>query len=80
MDGANAAEARNYAERLQQRLPGVKVELWDERMTSRAAERVLIEGRVRRKKRRRVIDGLAASLILQGYIDAREESARRSSD
>jgi len=45
------------------------VTTWDERLTSVAAERVLLEGGVRRDRRRAVRDRLAAVLILQGYLD-----------
>jgi putative Holliday junction resolvase len=64
-------EAREAAERLRRRLPGVRVELWDERLTTVQAERTLVEGGVRRKKRKESVDCLAAVLILQGYLDAR---------
>ena len=70
-DGTRATEARDYAERLRRRLTTVRIELWDERLTSRQAERELIAGGVRRGKRRKVVDGMAAALILQGYLDAR---------
>ncbi len=43
---------------------------WDERLTSVQAERVLIEGNVRRKDRKEKIDKLAAQLMLQSYLDA----------
>jgi putative holliday junction resolvase len=43
---------------------------WDERLTSKQAERALIEGNVRRKDRREKIDQLAAQLMLQSYLDA----------
>jgi putative Holliday junction resolvase len=69
LDGARATEAREYSERLGRRLPAVRVELWDERLTSRQAEREMIAGGVSRKKRKKVIDGLAATLILQGYLE-----------
>jgi putative Holliday junction resolvase len=47
----------------------VKVTPWDERLTSAEAERVLIQADLSRRKRRKVIDQLAAVLILQGYLD-----------
>ena len=47
---------------------------WDERLTTVAAERVLIEGNVRRKKRKLVIDKIAAALILQSYLDGQPSS------
>jgi putative Holliday junction resolvase len=46
------------------------IEPWDERLTSVQAERVLIEGNVRRKERKEKIDKLAAQLMLQSYLDA----------
>lgn len=45
------------------------VATWDERLTTVAAERALLAGDVRRAKRKQVIDRLAATLILQGYLD-----------
>jgi putative Holliday junction resolvase len=44
--------------------------LWDERLTTMAAERVLLEADVSRKKRKKVIDKMAAMMILQGYLDS----------
>ena len=44
---------------------------WDERLTTVQAERVLIEGNMRRERRREVIDQVAAVIILQSYLDAR---------
>jgi len=46
------------------------IEPWDERLTSVQAERVLIEGNVRRKERKEKIDKLAAQLMLQSYLEA----------
>lgn len=43
---------------------------WDERLTTREAERVLVAGGVRRRQRREKVDPMAAQLILQGYLDA----------
>lgn len=74
-DGSLGVEARwveEKAMRLQERL-GVPCELWDERLTTAAAERVLLEGNVRRQRRREVIDQTAAALILQSYLDRRQK-------
>ena len=49
---------------------GLPVVTWDERLTTAAAERSLIEGGVRRERRREIIDQVAAALMLQGYLDA----------
>lgn len=48
---------------------GLPVEYWDERFSTVAAERVLLEGDVSRAKRRLVIDKVAATVILQAYLD-----------
>ena len=50
---------------------GLPVELVDERMTTAAAERSLIASGVRRDKRRLVVDGVAATLLLQGHLDSK---------
>jgi len=47
----------------------IPVVLWDERLTTMAAERVLLEADVSRSKRKKVIDKMAAVMILQGYLD-----------
>lgn len=48
---------------------GVEVVLWDERLTTVAANRILLQGDVSRKKRKKVIDQMAAVQILQSYLD-----------
>lgn len=48
---------------------GVEVVLWDERLTTVAANRILLEGDVSRRKRKKVIDQMAAVQILQSYLD-----------
>jgi len=68
--GTRSEQAAKFAARLRTRLRGVAVELWDERLTTAEAERVMIAGNARRDRRRRAIDGLAAVLILQSWLDA----------
>ena len=66
--GPAAEQALAFATRLEE--GGLaKVTMWDERLTSRAAERLLIEADVRRSKRKRAVDQMAAVLILQGFLD-----------
>ncbi|KAB8127304.1 Holliday junction resolvase RuvX [Gracilibacillus oryzae] len=48
----------------------VEVIFWDERLTTMAAEKVLLEADMSRKKRKKVIDKMAAVMILQGYLDS----------
>lgn len=67
--GPRAEKARDFAGRLAGAL-GLPVELWDERLTTAEAERLLIGADVRRARRRQVIDKMAAVLILQNYLDA----------
>jgi putative Holliday junction resolvase len=50
----------------------IPVHLWDERLTTVSAERTLLEADVSRKKRKEVIDKVAAGLILQGYLDSKK--------
>ena len=68
-----------------ERRTGLPVILWDERLTTASAEAVLKESGVRRENRKAVIDKVAASLILQGYLDrqsmpAQEQEERRAAD
>ncbi|EHF3619560.1 Holliday junction resolvase RuvX [Listeria innocua] len=66
--GPRAESSKIYAEVLESRI-GLPIVLWDERLTTSAAERTLIEADVSRKKRKEVIDKLAAVMILQSYLD-----------
>lgn len=59
-----------FAEQIRQKLD-IPVHLWDERLTTVAAERTLIEADVSRKKRKLVIDKMAATIILQNYLDSK---------
>jgi putative Holliday junction resolvase len=60
------------------RRTGLPVELWDERLSTVAADRVLMESGVRRENRKAVVDKIAAQMILQGYLDLR--NARKEQD
>lgn len=64
-------EASEAYKRLLEETFGFPVTLWDERLTTMAAERVLIDADVSRKKRKAVIDKMAAVMILQGYLDSK---------
>lgn len=69
-DGAPAARARRIADRLRER-SGLAVVLWDERFTTVEAERVLLDADVSRADRKDTIDRVAASVLLQGVLEAR---------
>lgn len=68
--GPRGEASENYKKLLEETF-GFPVKLWDERLTTMAAERVLLEADVSRKKRKQVIDKMAAVMILQGYLDSR---------
>lgn len=73
MDGTSGPPARRaevFAQALRRAL-AVPVELWDERLSTVAADRALIEGNVARRRRRALRDRVAAALILQAWLDAR---------
>ena len=66
--GDRAQKTGEFAKALERRT-GLKVVLWDERMSTMAAARTLMEGEVRRENRKTYVDQLAAVFILQGYLD-----------
>jgi putative holliday junction resolvase len=68
--GPRGEASKRYAEEIENQFE-VPTTLWDERLTTMAAERVLLEADVSRKKRKKVIDKMAASMILQGYLDSK---------
>lgn len=74
MDGSRGSQAQRverFAELLRTSLE-VPVVLWDERLSSRAAERAMREGGVRARKQRGKLDKIAAQLMLQCYLDAQQ--------
>jgi len=71
--GESAARAKRLAEALEDRA-GVPVVLWDERLSTVSAERALLEADVSRRRRRQVVDSVAAAIILQSYLDSRKPS------
>lgn len=77
MDGrlaAAAQDAQAFGARVGQ-ATGRPVAYWDERLTTVAAERYLIDQGKRRSKRRQEVDRLAATLLLQGYLDFQRRQA-----
>ncbi|MEY8338735.1 Holliday junction resolvase RuvX [Lachnospiraceae bacterium 62-35] len=67
--GERAEKCSAFKEMLERRLK-LPVIFWDERLTTVAAERILMESGVRRENRKEVIDKVAAALILQSYLDS----------
>ena len=77
MDGSQGEMARavqEFADELRSAC-NVPVMLFDERLTTSEAERVLVQADISRKKRKNLRDGLAAVLILQGYLDSQRSGA-----
>ena len=68
--GEQAQKVLKFAKSLEVQLNEVSVILWDERLSTSMANNVLISADLSRKKRKRVINTLAAVVILQGYLDA----------
>lgn len=69
--GMRGQMCQSFAEEIQKRFQ-IPVKLWDERFTTVSAERVLLSADVSRKKRKQVIDKIAAVFILQNYLDAQK--------
>ncbi len=65
--GVRGEISQSFAKMLEDH--GIHVDLWDERLTTVAAERILISADVSRKKRKKVIDKMAAVQILQSFLD-----------
>ena len=69
-DIGNRAEKSIEFGQMLERRTGLKVVMWDERLTTVEAERTLMEASVRRENRKQYLDQLAAVFILQGYLDS----------
>jgi putative Holliday junction resolvase len=80
MNGSLGPSAQMVLELVEalQRIVDLPILTWDERLTTVAAEKVLLEADMSRKKRKKVIDQVAAVLILQGFLDSRSHNHCRS--
>lgn len=77
--GERAVRSEEFADTLRRRT-GLKVTLWDERLTTVSAHNAMIEGNTRREDRARVVDKVAAVFILQGYLDMRNFKTKEWED
>jgi putative holliday junction resolvase len=68
--GASAAKAKSFGEQLAQAVPTVKIQFWDERMTTQEAQRALHEAGKNAKQSKKMIDQVAAQILLQNYLDS----------
>lgn len=69
-EGERVALTMEFKEKLERRT-GLPVHMWDERLTTVAADKAMMEAGVRRENRKDYVDMIAATLILQGYLDRR---------
>mgnify|MGYP003242932295 FL=1 len=74
-EGERVEKTKAFGEMLERRT-GLPVHYWDERLTTVAAEQILMDSGVRRENRKAVIDKVAAGLILQGYLDCLKTKER----
>lgn len=82
MNGTNSvrgAETYSFKTKIEKKLK-VKVHLQDERLSTVEAEKILIGSHVRRKNRKKVIDSMAAVIILQTFLDKRKDNYEYSID
>lgn len=66
--GPRGEKVLSFAQKVETKT-GIKIETWDERLTTVAAHRVMLEADLSRNKRKKIVDKLAAMYILQGYLD-----------
>ena len=66
--GDRVQKTEEFKEKLERRT-GLPVVLWDERLTTVAADKLMMEAGIRRENRKDFVDQIAASFILQGYLD-----------
>ena len=74
-EGIQCEKVTRFARLLETRF-SIPVIKWDETLSSRTAEDILIQSGMRPEKRKKVIDKLAASIILQGYLDSLHPASR----
>ena len=70
-EGTRVELTNEFKEKLERRT-GLTVHTWDERLTTVAADKAMIEAGIRREKRKDYVDMIAATFILQGYLDYRK--------
>lgn len=69
-EGVRVELTKEFQEKLERRT-GLPVTLWDERLTTVAADKAMMEAGIRRENRKDYVDMIAATFILQGYLDRR---------
>ena len=74
-EGRQSDDSRDFAKRLQESA-GVDVKLWDERLTTVEAQRVLRESGISLQKRNQAVDQLSAVILLESYLDSFERQRK----
>lgn len=69
-EGERCDFVKHFATKIQQDIPDAEIIFWDERLSTVAADRYLLEADISRSKRKKVIDKMAAVFILQGYLNS----------
>ncbi|MGN0347609.1 MAG: Holliday junction resolvase RuvX [Lachnospiraceae bacterium] len=76
-EGERVEKTKEFKEMLERRT-GLTVTFWDERLTTVAADKYMMEAGIRRENRKEYVDEIAAIFILQGYLDRRANEAKES--
>ena len=75
-EGARVELTKEFKDKLERRT-GLPVSFWDERLTTVAADKAMMEAGIRRENRKDYVDMIAATLILQGYLDRRNNEKKK---
>ena len=67
--GPQGEKVQRFCDKLKETLE-LEIHMWDERLTTVAANRAMLEGDLSRSKRKKIVDKIAATFILQGYLDS----------
>lgn len=78
-EGVRVELTKEFKEKLERRT-GLPVVLWDERLTTVAADKAMMEAGIRRENRKDYVDMIAATLILQGYLDRRNNEKKKETE
>lgn len=78
-EGERVQLSMEFKEKLERRT-GLKVTMWDERLTTVAANNAMMEAGIRREYRKEHVDKIAAIFILQGFLDLRSQSQKEAAE
>ena len=78
-EGVRVELTKEFKDKLERRT-GLPVYFWDERLTTVAADKAMMEAGIRRENRKDYVDMIAATLILQGYLDRRNNEKKKETE